>query len=60
VITKSSHEADHAATLAYWRSLSPDQRVALAVELSRRMRQMQIDNGRAPEEISSISKRCRR
>lgn len=60
MIVRTTHDADRTATIAYYRSLTPDERVALTVELSQRMRQLQVENGRAFEEVSSLTKRRRR
>ena len=45
MLTRTTHATDHAETLAHWRSMSPNERVALTVELSRRMRQIQVESG---------------
>lgn len=60
MLTRTTHATDQAETLAHWRSMSPNERAALTVELSQRMRQIQVENGRAPEKVSSLTKRRRR
>jgi hypothetical protein len=58
-LERTTHEKDREDQLRYWKSLTPQQRVELAVEMSRRMRQLEADNGRAPEAVSSFVKRRR-
>ena len=60
MITKTTHAESEEAQRRYWRSLTAEERLEITVEMSHRMRQMEIDNGRTSEEVASLTKRRRR
>ena len=59
-LTKTTHEQAADERRAYWRSLTPTERVELGVELSRRARTLEQDNGRPLSRVCTLTKRERR
>lgn len=58
-LSKTTHAEATEIQRATWRRMTPEERVALGVELSRRAREVARDNGRTIRRVSSLAKRKR-